>query len=156
MRRAFLWLPPLLYMAFIFYLSSQSAPLPALTERVWDKALHLIEYSVLCLLLCRALHGEGLAALRVVLLALFLTSAYGASDEVHQSFVPERNADVRDWLADTIGAGAGAAAFSTASHLRRRLRHSPPDRSNRPTAPAAPVAHPSAPVDRSPHAAGRE
>src|SRR5205823_4548415 len=97
MRRVLLWLPPLLYMAVIFYLSSQPAPLPALTGHVWDKALHFTEYTVLCALLCRALHGEGLATLRVALLGLLLTSAYGASDEVHQSFVPERNADIRDW-----------------------------------------------------------
>ena len=82
MRRVLLWLPPLLYMAVIFYLSSQPAPLPALTGHVWDKALHFTEYTVLCALLCRALHGEGLATLRVALLGLLLTSAYGASDEV--------------------------------------------------------------------------
>src|SRR5205823_8519093 len=76
MRRVLLWLPPLLYMAVIFYLSSQPAPLPALTAHVWDKALHFTEYTVLCALLCRALHGEGLATLRVALLGLLLTSAY--------------------------------------------------------------------------------
>ncbi|MCX5731999.1 MAG: VanZ family protein, partial [Deltaproteobacteria bacterium] len=33
----------------------------------------------------------------------------GATDEFHQSFVPGRNADVADWMADTLGAAAGAA-----------------------------------------------
>src|SRR5204862_2943433 len=111
---------------------------------------------VLSVLLGRALQGEGLAALRVALLTVLLTSAYGASDEMHQGFVPEREADVNDWLADTTGAVCGAAAFSTVSRLRRRPRHSLPDRSDRPTAPAARAARPSASIDRSPHAAGRE
>jgi VanZ family protein len=156
MRRAFLWLPPLLYMAWIFYLSSQSEPMPSVTTRVWDKGIHFTAYAVLCVLFCRALHGEGLAALRLALLATLLTSAYGASDEVHQSFVPERSAGADDWLADTTGAAAAAALFSTASRLRRPLRRSPPGRSNRPTAPAARAEHLCASADRSPRAADRE
>src|SRR5213593_340528 len=152
MRRALLWVPPLIYMAVIFFLSSQSEPIPAVTSLVWDKALHMTEYTVLSLLFCRALQGEGFAILRVALLAVLLTSAYGATDEIHQSFVPERNADVDDWVADTTGAAAAAAVFSTASRLRRQLPHSLPDRSDRRTAPAARAAHPSASVDRSPRA----
>jgi hypothetical protein len=57
-RRLLLWLPPLLYMALIFYLSSQSNPLPSLTTRIWDKGLHTVEYGVLGLLVCRAALGE--------------------------------------------------------------------------------------------------
>jgi VanZ family protein len=148
MRRASLWLPPLLYMLLIFYLSSQSAPLPELTRRVWDKALHFPEYLVLALLLARAFRGEGLSAMRAALFALLLASAYGASDEVHQSFVPERTADVYDWIADTSGAAAAATAFSTASRLRRRPPRSLPGRLDRPTGSAARAAHPSASADR--------
>ena|SRR5437870_989554 len=156
MRRAWLWFPPLLYMSVIFYLSSQSAPLPGLTAHVWDKALHFIEYGTLCILFCRALHGEGLAALRLALVAVVLTSAYGATDEVHQSFVPERNAGADDWLADTTGGAAAATLFSTALRLRRPLRRSLPDRSDRPTAPAVRAAHLSEPADQSRRAADRE
>ena|SRR5436190_6568916 len=156
MRRASLWLPPLLYMLLIFYLSSEPAPLPELTRRVWDKALHFPEYLVLAFLLARAFRGEGLAPVRAALFALLLASAYGASDELHQSFVPERTADIFDWIADTSGAAAAAAAFSTASRLRRRLPRSQPDRLDRPTGPAVRAAHPSASAGRSRHAAGRE
>jgi VanZ family protein len=156
MRRVSLWLPPVLYMLLIFYLSSQPEPLPALTERVWDKAIHFPEYLVLCALLLRALRGEGLSIARAALLGLVLTSAYGASDEFHQSFVPKRTADVFDWLADSTGAASAAVIFSTASRLRRPPRRSQPDQSDRPTTPAAPAAHLSAPVDPSHRAAGRE
>ena len=54
MRRVLLWGPPILYMALIFHLSSESQPLPALTAHVWDKLLHTIEYAGLALLLARA------------------------------------------------------------------------------------------------------
>jgi VanZ family protein len=156
MRRVSLWLPPVLYMLLIFYLSSQPEPLPILTQNVWDKAIHFPEYFLLCALLFRALRGEGQAMLPAALVALVLTSAYGVSDEFHQSFVPQRVADFYDWLADTTGATAAAVIFSTASRLRRPPRRSPPDQSDRPTTPAAPVAHLSVPVDQSRRAAGRE
>lgn len=38
-----------------------------------------------------------------VFVAIGFCSLYGATDEWHQSFVIGRNADVLDWLADTIG-----------------------------------------------------
>ncbi len=117
-----LWLPPLLYMALIFHFSSESEPLPAVTTVVWDKALHLAAYAGLGVLFCRALRGEDLPLLPAVLLAIVLTSAYGATDEWHQSYIPLRSSDVQDWVADTIGAGLGSLAFSTASHLRHRPR----------------------------------
>jgi VanZ family protein len=111
LRHASLWLPPLVYMTLIFHFSSQSQPLPLLTEHVWDKALHLTEYAGLCMFLCRAFRGEGLGWTVAIPLALAAASAYGASDEWHQSFVPLRDADIRDWFADTVGATFGAAVY---------------------------------------------
>jgi VanZ like family len=148
MRRALLWLPPVVYMAVIFFVSSDPEPLPAVSRVVWDKALHVIEYAVLGVLFSRALRGEGLSALRVAVLSILLTSAYGATDETHQAFVPNRQAGVGDWLADTGGAIAGAALFNTASRPRRPPRRSLPARSDRRRARAAHVARPSAPADR--------
>ena len=110
-RRAALWLPPIVYMGVIFHFSSESQPLPALTAHVWDKLLHLIEYGGLGALVCRALLGEGLGWLAAIAGAIVAASLYGASDEWHQSFVPMRDADVRDWVADTLGGSAGAVAY---------------------------------------------
>ena len=122
-RRLVLWLPPLAYALVIFTLSSQSKPLPELTEHVWDKILHMIEYAGLGVLVCRALVGEGLPWIRATILAIGITSAYGASDEWHQSFVPDRSSDVRDWLTDNIGATLGAGCYAaTAAALGRRYR----------------------------------
>jgi len=117
-RRLSLWAPPLSYMATIFYLSSESNPLPALTSRVWDKLLHLIEYGGLAALLCRALLGEGLGWLTGILGAIVLTSAYGASDEWHQLFTPGRHSDIHDWFADTLGGAVGTIAYGLFEKLR--------------------------------------
>ena len=36
--------------------------------------------------------------------AFQFVALYGAADEIHQRFVPNRSCDVLDWLADTLGA----------------------------------------------------
>jgi VanZ family protein len=98
-------------MGYIFYLSSESNPLPALTALVWDKALHATGYAALGVLLGSAFAGEGWSRTAIWLSSALLASAYGASDEFHQSFVVGRDADVHDWFADSIGGIVGAWAF---------------------------------------------
>jgi len=39
------------------------------------------------------------------------TAAYGVSDEWHQSFVPLRDASIRDWMTDLLGGAAGAMSY---------------------------------------------
>jgi VanZ family protein len=95
-------------MMAIFYFSSQTDPLPAITEQVWDKALHAATYALLAALLCRALFGEGLRSATTLVMAALIASAYGAADEYHQSFVTGRDADVADWMVDALGALIGA------------------------------------------------
>ena len=94
-------------MAAIFYVSGLSnAPLP---EQVSDKTGHLVAYAGLALLCVRAV-GGGLprrVVLRAAALALAIAAAYGIFDELHQSFVPGRSADIRDWFADVSGALIG-------------------------------------------------
>jgi VanZ family protein len=112
MRRLRLWAPVIVYMALIFHFSSESQPLPEVTNLIWDKALHFTEYAGLGLLLCRALRGEGMGWLGAAIWALLLASAYGASDEWHQAFVPLRDSDVRDWMADTLGGTLGSGLYA--------------------------------------------
>ncbi len=97
------------YMALIFFLSSEPNPLPELTSRVWDKALHATEYAGLALLIGWALLASGVAGRRALALAALGASLYGASDELHQAFVPNRSSEVSDWVADSIGGALGAA-----------------------------------------------
>ncbi len=99
-------------MALLFYLSSQSDPLPDLTHLVWDKALHAVAYAALGALLLAAARSAGLGPAKAAALAVLLASLYGVSDEWHQAFVPPRSCDLSDWLADTLGAAAGVALLS--------------------------------------------
>lgn len=111
------WGPLCGYAGLIFYLSSQPHPeedLPSFVGLFSDKVLHGIEYAVLGGLCYRALRwgtneSWGSAALP---LAVLFASLYGISDEFHQSFVPFRESSWLDWVADTIGATAGAVAMS--------------------------------------------
>jgi len=82
---------------------------------------HFIEYFVLSALLYMAL-GVDRDRTSAILLAIVLASAYGISDEFHQSFVPMRTPDPIDWLVDTLGAATGAltAAWVVSAASRRR------------------------------------
>jgi VanZ family protein len=97
-----LWAPVVAYMALIFYLSSlHAAPLP---QAVSDKFAHATGYVGLGLLVARAVAGGRRLGWRQVLLAILITTAYGASDEYHQRFVAGRSADLADLYADATGA----------------------------------------------------
>jgi VanZ family protein len=110
-RRIAYWLPPLLYAAFIFHVSSQSDPFPTIAPLFWDKAVHGSEYAVLALLTCRALRSERLPWAAAIPVTILLVSAYGGSDEWHQMFVPMRSSDPMDWVADTVGSALGCLVY---------------------------------------------
>jgi VanZ family protein len=109
------WACLVAYAGLIFYLSSQSLG-PELSQLPpgGDKVLHLIEYGFFGLLTYHALNtGGGISNTghrrRFYLwLAILIACAYGVSDEIHQSFVPTRDADPFDVAADTVGAAVGA------------------------------------------------
>ncbi len=71
-----------------------------------DKVVHAALYAVLGALLRVALGRTGPA--------IALAAAYGVTDEVHQAFVPGRDADLFDWIADVVGAVVGAASAARA------------------------------------------
>ena len=98
------WLPVLLWMGLIFFLSSQSH-LPRYPHHPIDfllkKAAHLFEYAVLAILLQRGVGSEG--GWR----ALLIGGIYALSDEFHQSFAPGRNAELLDLAFDILGVVSG-------------------------------------------------
>lgn len=78
-----------------------------------DKILHFGWFFAGALLLSAAIHLAWRPRARNLLLAVtLLLSVVGALDEYHQSFHEFRSGnDPWDWLADTLGAAAGAGAF---------------------------------------------
>jgi VanZ family protein len=118
-RTLSLWLPVVAYMAAIFCASSlQDPPVPS---DVPDVDLHALAYFGLMLLVVRAVANGTWARLTAGVLAIAwcITVAYGASDEWHQMYVPNRNAELRDVRADAIGAFAAAIALKAWVIIRR-------------------------------------
>jgi VanZ family protein len=140
------WLPVLLWMGIIFSASGDSAsfqhssriigPLmrwlfPHLSDDAVHaivvsvrKCAHLAEYAVLALLLWRALRKESARDTTPwrwskAGLVLALVALYAASDEIHQAFVPSREASVRDVLLDTAGAAFGLLCLWGVGRLRK-------------------------------------
>jgi VanZ family protein len=119
--RASLWTPVVLYLAFIFVLSSLSRT-PTLPFAVWDKGLHGMLYLGLGALLTRAL-SQGFRnpiTPSMVLLITLCGTLYGVTDEFHQSFVPSRQVDALDVVADTVGAAVAAVALYAWGIIRSR------------------------------------
>ncbi len=107
------WGPVWLYAALIFGGSSVSTPpevIASVLKEISDKLLHLCEYGILGALSYRACrHAAGpWVARHAVMMAVVGGAFYGLTDEVHQLYVPFRQADLLDLIADTAGALLGA------------------------------------------------
>ena len=121
------WAPVAVYMAVIFALSSISRP-PDLPSAIGDKGGHALLYSGLASLFVRALAGgwrQPFAA-RTGFAAVAYSTIYGATDEVHQMFVPFRTADLADLAADALGAAAAVLVLYAAHTIRTRFGRSFP------------------------------
>lgn len=74
------------------------------------KAAHVTEYAVLGILALRALRGMlCVRPRRLAVAAWTFATAFAATDELHQVFVPGRTAKATDVLIDSCGAAAGIA-----------------------------------------------
>ena len=141
------WLPVLLWMMVIFGASSDRRSFSHssrfigpvvrwLFPHISDHALyqvifgirkcaHVTEYAVLGLLIWRGLRQPVRNEPRPwqwrhARLTLALVMLYAASDELHQAFVPTREASVLDVLIDTSGAALGLGVLWTAGRWRGR------------------------------------
>lgn len=142
-RIATLWLPVVLWAAFIFFMSAHTgddlshgdgffalvkqwlggvqAALLGPDIDVVSSLGHFCEYLVLGALLTRAFGACRSRSFALVLgLAVLTASAYGVTDELHQIFVPGRMCDPADWLVDTVGAAVGAFVWMGFAGMRKR------------------------------------
>ena len=119
MKRAIaLWAPLVLALAAVYWLSSLSQVPGARYAN--DKLLHVAGYAGLGVLALRAFHG-GIARLRPgpTVGAAAVIVVWGILDELHQSFVPGRDATVTDVVADVIGFALAAVAIAAWTSLAR-------------------------------------
>ena len=102
------WFPLFSYMGLIFYTSSIPEERLIIPE-IWniDKVIHIVEYGILGVLWFRVIGLAWEKSQKVVIIAFTITFLYGISDEFHQYFVPGRNADIYDAIANGIGAWLG-------------------------------------------------
>jgi len=113
------WLPALVIMIIIFVISgTPSARIPnlGLMDTLYKKIGHMTGYFLLHLAFKR-----GLSSLqsRGIWVALGLSLIYAISDELHQLFIPGRNASMIDVCIDVSGAVLGLILYGRWGWLER-------------------------------------
>ncbi len=98
--------PWLFLMTIIFIQSSiASIKIPDIEFDLADKIAHFIMFGFLGILTARGLKNSQNIRIKknYMFLTICICVLYGASDEVHQYFVPGRHASWGDWIADILG-----------------------------------------------------
>lgn len=118
----------LVWVSTIWILSSMSPPqLEKITPfEIGDKVAHFVAFAAGAVNLSLAWRwSSGWSWLRIILLTVLAISAFGAIDEYHQLYTPNRmGADVYDWTADTLGAITGVL-LTAFFHARLTSRKAP-------------------------------
>jgi VanZ family protein len=111
------WIPAAAWAGLLVFLSSRpSLPAPQLSH--FDKVAHFVAYAVLGTALAHAVSRSGWPLVVAVVLGL----AFGASDELHQSLVPGRDASFLDWVADAAGVTVAVLVYARWRHHRAARR----------------------------------
>ena len=121
-----LWWAPLgAFSASIFFMSNRESPIRIPDGYFeFDKVLHFGVYVVWALLCAVPVlrFWPSLRPFRLILIVGIAGLLYGISDEIHQAYVPKRQADVADLVADAVGAFTGAAVAAVTWSWWRRGR----------------------------------
>ena len=107
-RRRFYFFLLLLWVCLTFLLTSIPYLKGPDSIPFWDKGAHFAFYGGTGFLCALWRRESGFPAKRAVLYAALFVLAMGAVDEIHQYWIPGRSMALLDWLADTLGGGAGA------------------------------------------------
>jgi lipopolysaccharide/colanic/teichoic acid biosynthesis glycosyltransferase len=129
------WLPPILWMAFMFPVGNKAFSSPWLYQFIYRlgpkifpgisfdtlgmiyiiirKTMHFIEYAILAFLLYRAFRGTQKRrwSLSWAIQAAVIAVPFGFLDEYLQSFVPNRRGSPLDWGIDSAGVILALAAL---------------------------------------------
>jgi VanZ family protein len=82
-----------------------------------DKLQHLIGFAGLAALLCMSGAAWFTSTRRLLMAVLGVIAVYGVIDEWTQSLVPHREPDLRDWVANMLGAGLGISVYLVSRQL---------------------------------------
>jgi len=115
------WIPLVIYALVVFFLSNRSYPEARLTMDT--KIFHPLIYLTLGVLLAIAWHPflKQIGMRGFVCCVQLTGTAYAASDEFHQAFVPGREPAFTDVLIDSAGVALGLGLFLLARFLARPL-----------------------------------
>jgi VanZ family protein len=98
---------PWLFLMIIIFVQSSigSIKLPDLEFELEDKIVHFLVFGILGILMARGLRNSGNKTIKDHYLSIttLICILYGASDEIHQYFVPGRDSSYGDWIADILG-----------------------------------------------------
>lgn len=116
----------ILYVLLIFFVSTRAGLTPPGPDfAMKDKLAHVVEYSILGLLLFANI-GWTFSRSRVLTFLFVLTVglSIAALDELLQSYIPDRHMSIFDWLADAIGLalGVGLGVMTRRRRLRKAAR----------------------------------
>ena len=114
-------MPVILYCLAIYIQSDLPSPESIPSFQFSDKVLHFLAYAVMGVLFYRAYQTLRFKdnVRKLMLLSVVSASLYGISDEIHQYFVPFRDGDILDAVANTLGALCGVYLY----HLFKSKAH---------------------------------
>jgi len=95
----------------IFFFSSLSGP-PGAKFPMISIAYHFIVFFLLAFFLLASINGKGKIKLKYLIIATIISVLYAFSDEFHQSFVPGRDAGIKDILTDSAGIFSSILTYS--------------------------------------------
>jgi len=99
-------LPAIFIAVVIFWISHTPHPEFPKIGIVWeDKIAHVIAYFLfgLSLILFFLANIRKFDYRFIVIITMIFGTIYGCSDELHQYFIPGRDAEILDWIADMVG-----------------------------------------------------
>ena len=151
-KKVVLWILVITCMGLIFFFSSQEAPdsretssafiynivsfldvrntlsevqihgICDLLHKFVRTAAHFTIFGLLGFLLLLLFGEYGLSSKRRLIYTVIVAFLYACSDEIHQSFVPGRSAQISDIIVDTLGALCGGVVGNILLYLIKKLK----------------------------------
>jgi len=145
-KNRLIWIPVILWMMVIFYLSHQVASesnelsmgitkvlfevasmiFPSLEIELFNhvirKNAHFIAYFILGLLTINAIYWNKKFGHKAFIIALIISILYAVSDEIHQLFIPGRAGRLVDVLIDAFGAFCGIGVYTIGYRIIKHKR----------------------------------